>query len=61
METLSRTEFELGLMGGCVMPRLVSGTGLHGREDVDQAGRLASLGDARLDPRFTARRRCDWR
>ena len=37
------------------MPRLVKGTGLHGREDVDQTGMFASLGDDRLDPLLLAK------
>ena len=44
MEAFARCGFQRGVAGLLVMPGVIDGTGLHGLEDMDQAGMITALG-----------------
>ena len=49
VQALARVGLQEGAMGVLVVPGLVRGAGLHGREDVHEAGVIAALGQHLLD------------
>ena len=55
MEAFARGGFQRGVAGLLVMPGAIGGTGLHGREDMDQAGMITALGEDGLDTVFFAK------
>jgi len=56
VQALARGRLEEGLAARLVVPGAIGGTALHGREDVHQAGGVATLGENPLDAILLAER-----